>query len=128
MRHEIDKVVQIVLPFFAVLVALLMVSRIPYPHVVNQVFRGQRSFGHVVGLLFAAVAIMSIHGYSVPIIGCAVRARGAGQVSVAAVVPTARNARSDLLNSRDAACSPDSCNALASVRAGRDSCRRASGS
>ena len=27
------------------LVALLMVSRIPYPHVVNQVFRGQRSFG-----------------------------------------------------------------------------------
>ena len=62
---------QTVLPFFAVLVALLMVSRIPYPHVVNQVLRGQRSFGHVVALLFAAVAIMSIHGYSVPIIGCA---------------------------------------------------------
>ena len=62
---------QMVLPFFAVLVALLMVSRIPYPHVVNQIFRGQRSFGHVVGLVFALVAIMVIRGYSVPIICCA---------------------------------------------------------
>ena len=40
---EIDVVLQIVLPFFALMVALLMVSRIPYPHVVNQVFRGQRT-------------------------------------------------------------------------------------
>ncbi len=32
--------------------------------------RGQRSFGHVVALVFAAVAITLIHGYSVPIIGC----------------------------------------------------------
>jgi len=66
---EIDNAVQTVLPFFALLVALLMVSRIPYPHVVNQMFRGQRSFGHVVLLLFAAVAIMSIHSYSVPLLG-----------------------------------------------------------
>ena len=65
---EIDTIVQTMLPFFALLVALLMVSRIPYPHVVNQVLRGQRSFGHIVALLFAAVAIMSIHSYSVPII------------------------------------------------------------
>ena len=68
---EIDAVLQTVLPFFAVLVALLMVSRIPYPHVVNQVFRGQRSFGHVVAVLFALVAVMVIRGYSVPIICCA---------------------------------------------------------
>ncbi|HEV3137575.1 MAG TPA: CDP-diacylglycerol--serine O-phosphatidyltransferase [Pirellulales bacterium] len=68
---EIDKIVQNALPFFALMVALLMVSRVPYPHVVNQVLRGQRSFEHIVALLFAAVAIMSIHGYSVPIIGCA---------------------------------------------------------
>lgn len=67
--HQIDAVVQAILPFFALLVALLMVSRIPYPHVINQMFRGQRSFGHVVALLFAAVAIMSIHAYSVPLIG-----------------------------------------------------------
>ena len=66
--HEIDSLVQTVLPFFALLVALLMVSRIPYPHVVNQMLRGQRSFGHIVALLFAAVAIMSIHAYSVPLL------------------------------------------------------------
>jgi CDP-diacylglycerol---serine O-phosphatidyltransferase len=68
---EIDQMVQMILPAFAVIVGLLMVSRIPYPHVVNQAFRGQRSFGHVVGLLFALVAIMAIRGYSVPIIGVA---------------------------------------------------------
>jgi CDP-diacylglycerol--serine O-phosphatidyltransferase len=66
---RIDEVLQTVLPGFAVVVGLLMVSRIPYPHVVNQAFRGQRSFGHVVGLLFALVAIMAIRAYSVPIIG-----------------------------------------------------------
>lgn len=68
---EIDHAVQTALPFFALFVALLMVSRIPYPHLVNQVLRGQRSFGHVVALLFTFVAIMSIHDYSVPIMGCA---------------------------------------------------------
>ncbi len=68
---EIDQVVQTVLPFFAIMVALMMVSRIQYPHVVNQMFRGQRSLGHVVGLLFAIAAIMAIHGYSVPIISTA---------------------------------------------------------
>ncbi len=67
--EQIDTVVQSILPFFALLVAVLMVSRIPYPHVVNQMLRGQRSFGHIVALLFAAVAIMSIHAYSVPLIG-----------------------------------------------------------
>jgi CDP-diacylglycerol---serine O-phosphatidyltransferase len=68
--HEIDAVLQFVLPFFGILLALLMVSRVPYPHVVNQVFRGQRSFGHVVGVIFAFVAIMVIRNYSIPIIFC----------------------------------------------------------
>ena len=40
---QIYVVLQSVLPFFALAVALLMVSRIPYPHVVNQMFRGQRT-------------------------------------------------------------------------------------
>ena len=69
--REIDIALQTVLPFFAVLVALLMVSRIPYPHVVNQVFRGERTFAHVVAVIFAIVAIMVIRSYSVPIICCA---------------------------------------------------------
>ncbi len=68
--HEIDTVLQNILPFYGVFLALLMVSRVPYPHVVNQVFRGQRSFGHVVGVIFAFLAIMAIRNYSIPIIFC----------------------------------------------------------
>lgn len=69
--RQADVVLQTILPYLAVLLALLMVSRIPYPHVVNQVFRGQRSFGHVVAVVFGLVAVMVIRGYSVPIICCA---------------------------------------------------------
>jgi phosphatidylserine synthase len=69
--EQIEAALQGVLPLFAALVALLMVSRIPYPHIVNQVFRGQRSFGHVVAVVFAMVAVMVIRGYSVPIVCCA---------------------------------------------------------
>jgi CDP-diacylglycerol--serine O-phosphatidyltransferase len=68
---DIDRAIETALPIFAVFVAAMMVSRIPYPHVVNQMFRGQRSFGHLVGLIFAIVAVMIIRGYSVPIICCA---------------------------------------------------------
>ncbi len=52
----------------ALAVSALMVSRIPYPHVVNQIFRGQRSFGHIVGVVFALLAIMVIHAYSIPVL------------------------------------------------------------
>ena len=67
---QIDVGLQFILPFLTVLMALLMVSRIPYPHVVNQLFRGHRSFGHVVGIIFALVAVMVIRGYAMPVIFC----------------------------------------------------------
>jgi CDP-diacylglycerol---serine O-phosphatidyltransferase len=66
--EKIYSVLQAVLPFFALTVGLLMVSRIPYPHVVNQVFRGQRRFGHVVAVIFSLAAIAIVRGYAVPII------------------------------------------------------------
>ncbi|MGO9107630.1 MAG: CDP-diacylglycerol--serine O-phosphatidyltransferase [Thermoguttaceae bacterium] len=59
---------QRVLPFFALLAAMLMVSRIPYPHVVNQVFRGQRTLRHLVGIIFSIVAIMVLRDYAVSIV------------------------------------------------------------
>jgi CDP-diacylglycerol--serine O-phosphatidyltransferase len=65
---QIDSVLQWVLPFFAVAAALLMVTRLPYPHVTNQILHGKKSFGHVVGVLFAALAVGIIKGYIVPII------------------------------------------------------------
>jgi len=69
--QQLDHALQIILPFFAVLVAGLMVSRVPYPHVVNQIVRGQRSFAHVVAVVFALVAIMVVRGYAVSIVSCA---------------------------------------------------------
>ena len=64
----IDNFVQTLLPIYALVVAALMVSRIPYPHVVNQMFRGQHSFAHLVSVIFALVLIMVFRGYAVPIV------------------------------------------------------------
>jgi CDP-diacylglycerol--serine O-phosphatidyltransferase len=66
--QQIDSIMEVWVCVLALAVAALMVSRIPYPHVVNQVFRGQRSFGHIVAVVFALVAIMVIRAYSIPIL------------------------------------------------------------
>ena len=66
--QAIDKFTQTILPFFGLLVAALMVSRIPYPHVVNQLLSGPRSFGHLVGIIFALTLAMTVRSYAVPII------------------------------------------------------------
>jgi CDP-diacylglycerol--serine O-phosphatidyltransferase len=71
LKEGVDNVLQVVLPFFGLLVALLMVSRIRYPHITNRVLRGQRSFGHLVAVVFFFVAIMVVPGYAVPIAACA---------------------------------------------------------
>jgi len=67
LKEGVDNVLQAILPFFGLLVALLMVSRIRYPHITNRVLRGQRSFGHVVAVVFFFVAIMVVQGYALPI-------------------------------------------------------------
>jgi CDP-diacylglycerol--serine O-phosphatidyltransferase len=64
----LDRWVQSVLPWFSLVVAALMVSRIPYPHVMNQLFSGQRTFAHLVGVVFALFIVMIIRGYAVPIL------------------------------------------------------------
>jgi CDP-diacylglycerol---serine O-phosphatidyltransferase len=70
-KVAIDVTLQYVLPYFALMVALLMVSRIRYPHITNRVLRGQRSFGHVVSVVFFFVAIMVVKGYALPMAACA---------------------------------------------------------
>ena len=67
LKVNVDTCLQAVLPFFGLLVALLMVSRIRYPHVTNRVLRGQRSFGHVVAVVFFFAALMVARGYALPI-------------------------------------------------------------
>ncbi|MCE9546013.1 MAG: CDP-diacylglycerol--serine O-phosphatidyltransferase [Planctomycetia bacterium] len=70
-KTDIDVWVQRGLPLFALLVAMLMVSRIPYPHLVNQFLRGHRSFAHMVGLVFVIVAVLAIGGYALPMLAVA---------------------------------------------------------
>lgn len=70
LKNAIDVAIQYVLPYVGLLVALLMVSRIRYPHVTNRVLRGHRSFGHVVAVLFFFVAIMVVKGYALAIAAC----------------------------------------------------------
>jgi CDP-diacylglycerol--serine O-phosphatidyltransferase len=67
---DIDWYMRRFLPAFTLALSALMVSRIPYPHVVNQLLSGHRSLGHVVALLFSLVVIIAFQGYSVPIICC----------------------------------------------------------
>jgi len=69
--ERFDDWLQLLLPPFAVVMALLMVSRTPYPHVVTLAFRGQKSFSHVVSLLFAIVALLLVRAYAVPIVAVA---------------------------------------------------------
>jgi len=59
---------QRLLPLFAVVIAILMVSRIPYPHMLTQFLRGQHSFAHIVAVVFAVVAILIVRGYAVPLL------------------------------------------------------------
>jgi CDP-diacylglycerol--serine O-phosphatidyltransferase len=56
------------MPIVTLGVACLMVSRIRYPHVFNQLFRGRRDFRHLVQLIFAAAAILLVHELAVPLI------------------------------------------------------------
>lgn len=50
------------LPLVTLAVALLMVSRVPYPHVVNRYVVGKRPFGHAIrGVLIAVAALFALH-------------------------------------------------------------------
>jgi phosphatidylserine synthase len=59
---------QRLLPLFSIVIALLMVSRIPYPHPLTQFIRGQRSFAQLVAIVFALMAILIVRAYAVPLL------------------------------------------------------------
>lgn len=68
--ENFDWWMQRVLPVFAIFVALLMVSRVPYPHLVTQLLRGKRSFSHVVTIVVVLIALLTVRWYAIPILGC----------------------------------------------------------
>ena len=59
---------KVVLPFITLWVACLMVSRIRYPHIFNQLFRGPRNRRHLIQLVFAAGAVYIVREMAVPVI------------------------------------------------------------
>jgi CDP-diacylglycerol--serine O-phosphatidyltransferase len=56
------------LPVVTLIVACLMVSRIRYPHVVNQLFHGRHTYRHFVKLIFASAAVLVIHELAIPVV------------------------------------------------------------
>jgi CDP-diacylglycerol--serine O-phosphatidyltransferase len=66
--RSVEQLLDIGLPLGAVALAILMVSRVPYPHLVNQMLRGRRSFSHLVKLIFAIVTILLTRELAVPLV------------------------------------------------------------
>jgi CDP-diacylglycerol--serine O-phosphatidyltransferase len=63
-----DSWMQRVVPLFSIVIAVLMVSRIPYPHPLTQFLRGRRSFAQVVAIVFSLMAILIVRFYAVPLL------------------------------------------------------------
>jgi CDP-diacylglycerol---serine O-phosphatidyltransferase len=63
-----DLWMQRLVPVFSVIIALLMVSRIPYPHPLTQFVRGHRSFAQLVAIVFALVATLLVRRYAIPLL------------------------------------------------------------
>lgn len=68
--EQLILVMKIALPLLTFVTAFLMVSRIRYPHVFNQWFRGVRTRKHVIQLLFAAAAIFLVREMALPLVLC----------------------------------------------------------
>jgi CDP-diacylglycerol---serine O-phosphatidyltransferase len=61
---------KVVLVVVTLSVAILMVSRVQYPHLFNQWVRGRRSRRHVIQLVFAVAVIFWVHELAAPILSC----------------------------------------------------------
>ena len=59
-----------ILPLLTLAVACLMVSRIRYSHVFNQLFSGKRSRGHLIQIVFTGAVVFSVREMAVPLIFC----------------------------------------------------------
>jgi CDP-diacylglycerol--serine O-phosphatidyltransferase len=67
--EQFDWWLQRILPLAALVIALLMVSRIPYPHLVNHLVHGEKTFPQLVAMVFAIMALLIVRWYAIPA-GC----------------------------------------------------------
>ncbi|MEZ6062173.1 MAG: CDP-alcohol phosphatidyltransferase family protein [Planctomycetaceae bacterium] len=61
----------VLLPLIALATAMLMVSRIPYPHVFNQFVRGQRGRKQMIQMVFAIALVFVVREMALPVLFCA---------------------------------------------------------
>jgi phosphatidylserine synthase len=59
---------QRIVPLFAIVISVLMVSRIPYPHPLTQFVRGQRTFAQLIAIVFSLMIILIVRNYAVPLL------------------------------------------------------------
>lgn len=62
--------VEMSLPWITLAVAALMVSRIHYAHVFNQLFTGRRSRRHVIQLVFSFALVFLVRELAIPVLFC----------------------------------------------------------
>ena len=55
---DIIPIVEMLSPLGALVVALLMVSNVPYPHITGKIFRGKKHIGHLIQVLLAAFILL----------------------------------------------------------------------
>jgi CDP-diacylglycerol--serine O-phosphatidyltransferase len=67
-RERIGHFVEIVAPVGALAVALLMVSRVAYPHITKQILRGRRNLAHLIQVLMAALVILLVRDLALVVI------------------------------------------------------------
>ncbi len=59
-----------VLPLIALSVAVLMVSRVRYAHVFNQLVRGRRSRKQILQIVFSLVLVFVVREMALPVLFC----------------------------------------------------------
>ncbi len=60
----------VLLPLITLATAVLMVSRIPYPHIFNQMLKGNQGRMQLLQLVFTLALVFAIGGMTVPVIMC----------------------------------------------------------
>jgi len=76
MYHFFENAIMYALPFLALGVAVLMVSRIRYPHVLNQYIRGKKPFAHFIRVLAVVGLIIWNRQIALVLIFCGFAAGG----------------------------------------------------
>jgi CDP-diacylglycerol--serine O-phosphatidyltransferase len=66
--YRLEQTIDVGLPIATIALAFLMVSHVRYPHLVNQLLRGRKSFAHLVTLLFAVVTIVVVREAAMPLL------------------------------------------------------------